>query len=247
MRTFGQPRHTDVLIVVFDASRSFLGRAAWTQLRRWYRKHGRHGLPWRKDRNPWRVLLAETVLHRTRADIAAALYPQLVREFPDPQAVLRRPDLWYELVWPAGLAWRAQAFLACCGILTERFGGHVPSDQAALEGLPGVGHYVAQAVRCFGFGIRTPLVDTNTIRLASRISGLSASQERHRSRAVQQLVACLAEENRPPDDDDNFALLDLAALVCLPRSPSCETCPLRLDCATGRTRAITKVRAARQR
>jgi adenine-specific DNA glycosylase len=60
------------------------------------------------------MLLAEALLHRTRADIAARIYPQLVSEFPDAQAVLDRADRWRELVRPAGLAWRAEAFLGCC-------------------------------------------------------------------------------------------------------------------------------------
>ena len=92
-----------------DAVKSgpLLGAQDWQRLRHWYRMNGRHDLPWRQDRTPWRVLLAETLLHRTRADSVVAIYPTAIREFASPVAVLERPDLWRKLSKPAGLAWRA--------------------------------------------------------------------------------------------------------------------------------------------
>jgi A/G-specific adenine glycosylase len=194
---------------------------------------GRHWLPWRQEPNPWRVLLAETVLHRTRADIAAIIYARLLTEFRDPATVVASPSRWRDLVRSAGLAWRAEAFLKCCEVLVKEYGGRVPSDLAFLEALPGVGHYTANAVRCFGFGMASVLIDTNTIRLASRISGEVAPKERHRARYVQQLVARLGDGGVPPSAEDNFALLDLAAVVCLPNKPICSECPVQMMCATG--------------
>lgn len=207
----------------------------WKRLRSWYRLHGRHDLPWRKNRSPWRVLLAETLLHRTRADSVARLYPEIVEEFPAPAAILERPQLWRELVRPAGLTWRVETFIRACSELVRKHGNRVPPEIAALEALPGIGHYVAHAVVCFGFGERAALVDTNTIRLAGRISGRDLDPSRHRSRAVRETVARLGPDGGAPDAEDNFALLDLAALVCTPRAPRCMVCPLRESCVTGRS------------
>lgn len=211
-----------------------LSKAAWTSLRTWYRLHGRHELPWRNQRTPWRVLVAETLLHRTRADIAASIYPKLVQQFPGPRAILQRPSVWRDLLAPAGLAWRVEAFVECCKQLAARHGGQVPSERKALMALPGVGHYGAQAVLCFGYGQRASLVDTNTIRLAGRISGQAVLASAHRTRRVQELVARLGDGGCAPDASDNFALLDLAALICLPATPRCRCCPIECFCETGR-------------
>lgn len=217
-----------------SAAKPLLDDAAWAALRRWYRDRGRHTLPWRRNRSPWRVLVAETLLHRTRADIAAEIYPKLVVEFPSPSHVLEKARRWRELMRPAGLQWRAEAFLEACRRLVVGLGGHVPEDPEALSALPGVGHYVIAAVQCFGFGRPAVVVDTNTIRLSSRISGTQLDPANHRARIVHDLVARLGPGGKPPDADENFALLDLAALVCRPKTPLCGECPVRRWCETGR-------------
>jgi A/G-specific adenine glycosylase len=219
----------------FMAADSFLSTEAWQQLRRWYGLYGRHQLPWRRERSPWRVLVAETLLHRTRAEQAAQLYPAVIAAFPSPEAILARPERWHELTRSAGLLWRTEMFLTTCKILVEKHGGQVPDDLAALIALPGIGHYVAQTVICFGHSKPAVIVDTNTIRLAARVSGETLLATRHRSHRVHQAVARLGEHARASDAEDNFALLDLVALVCKPAKPQCPACPLRNCCITGRS------------
>lgn len=218
---------------------SLLGVRDWQRLRSWYRHHGRHHLPWRKNRSPWRILVAETLLHRTRADTVAALYPAIIGEFSSPGAVLDQPERWHAMTKPAGLVWRSEAFIRSCTELVLRHEGQVPIIPEGLLALPGVGHYVAAAVRCFGFGEPAILVDTNTIRLTGRVAGMDLDPSRHRTRAVRGAVARLRPDGRLPDADDNFALLDLAALVCTPRAPQCIVCPLREGCVTGHARTTT--------
>jgi A/G-specific adenine glycosylase len=211
----------------------------WARLRRWYRRQGRHTLPWRHNPSPWGILLAETLLRRTRADLAARLYATLLAEFPDPLAVIRHPHRWQQLTAPLGLAWRAETFVRACETLLKEHTGEVPRNESALLALPGVGHYVARGVMCFGFRQRAVLVDTNTIRVSGRLSGRKADPARHRGHEVQQLVGRLGPGGRAPRGHDNFALLDLAALVCLPRDPLCHSCPVVGACATGRSRLST--------
>jgi A/G-specific adenine glycosylase len=210
-----------------------LSPAAWADLRRWFERHGRHSLPWRRDRTPWRVLVAEAILHRTRADTASRVFSEVAAEFPDPASVLACADRWRELIRPAGLAWRGEAFLACCRALVDEFEGEVPASFELLSRLPGVGHYAASAVLCFAFGARISLVDTNTIRLASRISGIPLPPSAHRAARAHALVSRLGDRGQPPDATDNFALLDIAALVCRPNAPRCDICPLCPVCVVG--------------
>lgn len=211
-----------------------LSANAWWELRVWYRDHGRHSLPWRLEPSPWGIFVAETLLHRTRAEFVEELYPQVLAEFPKPETVALNQERWLQTTLSAGLAWRGRAFVEACERLVSQHGGHVPENWDALTALPGVGHYIAGAVRCFGFGMREVIVDSNTMRLATRISGENLGSPHHRSQRVRAIVARLSEGSIPLRSDDNYALLDLAARVCRPREPLCTRCPVQPECVTGR-------------
>ena len=206
----------------------------WANIRTWYRRYGRHNLPWRAKAEPWNVLLAEVLLHRTRASAVEALYDEILNQFQSPEAITQRPIEWLEVTRPLGLAWRAQVFITACERLVSLHQNEVPAGLLTLVSLPGIGHYVASAVRCFAFGIPEAIVDTNTIRLASRITREPLSPTRHRSRRVRQAVARLAEDGTACNAQDNYALLDLAASVCRAVKPACKRCTVASGCATGR-------------
>ena len=135
----------------------------WDSLRSWHQEHGRDHLPWRAEATPWNVLLAEVLLHRTRASAVETLYDEALNKFPSPGAIVQRPADWLKTARPAGLAWRAELFILTCVQLDAIHRGQVPSGWAALTSLPGIGHYIASTVRCFGFGFPEVIVDTNTI------------------------------------------------------------------------------------
>ena len=219
---------------------SLLPTKAWGEFRVWYRDHGRHSLPWRREASPWGIFVAETLLHRTRAEVVEKLYPQVLGEFPKPEIVALNEERFLEATFSAGLAWRGRVFVYACKRLVSQHGGHVPECRDALISLPGVGHYIASAVRCFGFGKREVIVDSNTIRLAARISGENLDSSQHRTQRVRAIVARLSEDSVPLRPDDNYALLDLATSLCRTRNPVCNQCPVRLWCATGR-HALTSV------
>ena len=212
---------------------SVLSSRDWANLRSWYQVHGRHHLAWRVDSTPWKVLLAEVLLHRTRASAVESLYGEALEEFPGPEAIVRRPADWLETTSSAGLSWRSRAFISTCDRLVALYNGSVPSGWTDLTSLPGIGHYIASTVRCFGFGFPEAIVDTNTIRLASRITGEPLSSTHHRSRNVKQVVASILANGAAGCAEDNYALLDLAALVCPTKKPLCGQCPLVSGCITG--------------
>ncbi len=211
-----------------------LSGRAWDRLTAWYRTAGRHSLPWRQGRTPWNVFVAETLLHRTRADQTAARYGQAVLGFDGPADVLAKSERWLELTHSAGLFWRAQKFVEACEVLCRTHEGTIPCDRQALMKLPGVGHYVADAVLCFGCGQPSTIVDTNTQRVAGRVLGRRVDPTSHRRLSNRSAVAELVGPEIRAGAEQNWALLDLAALVCTPRQPLCESCPILQSCVTGR-------------
>ena len=212
---------------------SSLSSRDWDSLRIWHDEYGRHHLPWRADSTPWKVLLAEVLLHRTRATAVERLYDETLSRFPGPEAIVRRPADWLQTTRPAGLAWRAQSFISTCDSLVALHGSNVPSGWTDLTSLPGIGHYIASAVRCFGFGFPEAIVDTNTVRLASRITGEPLSSSHHRSRRVRQAVVGILANGIAACARDNYALLDLASLICRSTEPLCHRCPVVSGCVTG--------------
>ena len=127
-----------------------------------------------------------------------------------------------------GLRWRAENVVEVARSLVEEFGGRVPDTEIELRSLPGVGDYVAQAVLCFGFGRRSVLVDTNTVRITGRVFG----REKARRWQLRLDLYRLAGADGP-DAPFNYALLDLGALVCTAGRPRCGQCPVSSHCATG--------------
>jgi DNA (cytosine-5)-methyltransferase 1 len=206
-----------------DPQRSFV-----EPLMRWHLANGRK-YPWRRISDPWLVLLSELALRRTRADQVAAVHPRLCAIAPTPRRAVERADELRVVMASLGLRSRIDDVINVARELCERFAGTVPCDEAQLRSLPGVGHYVAGAVRCFAFGERAVLLDTNTERITRRFTGRKHSGLWETRLDIYRLSA---EEG--PSPRLNLALLDLGALVCRASSPSCKTCPLRGTCASAR-------------
>jgi A/G-specific adenine glycosylase len=199
------------------------------QLLEWGKQHRRE-FPWRQTTDPYAILIAEMMLRRTQARQVAPVYRAFLSRFPGVQALAAAPPEEVEgMLRPLGLAWRVSAFQRLARQLAERYDGRVPCDRQALLSLPGVGNYVADAVRCLAFGKPVVLVDSNTVRVAGRYFGFPVSPESRRRKAVQQAVARLVDLSVPRES--NLALLDFAALVCRARLPLHDRCPVAGRCA----------------
>ncbi len=205
----------------------------------WGRTHFR-SFPWRGTDDPYRLLVAEVMLHRTRAPQVLPVYERFVVRYPDVDALARatKDDLHAALA-SLGLRQRVDMLYAMTLDLAERFDGRVPEDKDALLSLPGVSDYIAGAVRCFSRNEPEPLVDTNTVRVVGRLFGLKATDSSRRNRVFKKAIAALVY----PGDARayNYALLDLANLVCTKvRPPRCFACPVRPHCRYGNDSSTSK-------
>jgi DNA (cytosine-5)-methyltransferase 1 len=198
------------------------------QLLEWHESN-RRSFPWRRtDLQPWHVLMAEMCLHRTRADQVAPVFEALLDLAPTPQNMVANGDAALETMKSLGLRWRAENVIKVAEALVELFDGEVPDNDLELRMLPGVGDYVAQAVLCFGFGRRAVLIDTNTVRIVSRLNGRDDTRRWQLRLDLYGMAGV-----RGPDAQFNYAMLDLGALVCKAGRPQCDECPLQSRCVTG--------------
>ncbi len=196
------------------------GPALAARLLPWFSRH-RRDLPFRQRRTPYRVLLAEVMSQQTAAEAVGPYLERFEARYPDiwalaaadPQEVLA---LWQGL----GYYHRARNLLRAASEVVERHGGQIPTDPAELQALPGVGPYIAGAVASLAFGRDVAAFDANARRVLSRLGAAPATAE-------------LAQSLVPPGRaaEWNEAIMDLGALVCVPRAPRCALCPLQELCA----------------
>ena len=218
-----------------------------TRLLDWYEQHQRR-LPWRGESQPYYVWLSEVMLQQTQVDTVIPYFERFVRAFPDittlaaadQQAVLK---LWEGL----GYYSRARNLHKTARILVARHGGELPRDLAALSQLPGLGPYTTAAVGSIAFGHPVPAVDGNVLRVFCRFWGIDTDVRRPGLREeLQSRLAPFIASVTP--SAFNQAMMEVGALVCRPRAPRCEACPLTEECAafhTGRT-AELPVKGARK-
>jgi A/G-specific adenine glycosylase len=187
----------------------------------------RRSFPWRETRDPFHVLVAEVLLQRSRGKTVAIVYEELFRRWPDARSLGRaRIDSIRSVIRPLGLSGRAVTLRALAREIESR--GDVPRTLEELMSLPGVGRYAASATLAAAFGRRAGTVDGVSARVYRRYFGLDAEVPATNDRALWALVADVTPRRNARGW--NWAVLDLAALVCLPGRPRCETCPLASGC-----------------
>jgi A/G-specific adenine glycosylase len=208
------------------------GRAVTNLLLRWFRRHGRN-YPWRKKKDPYRVLIAEIMLQRTKADQVMPVYQLFLRKFPDPHTLAdAAPEEIDGIFAMLGLKWRAGKVKELAKVLVSQYNGRVPCSREELLSLPGVGEYVANAVLCFAYGMDVAVIDANVCRVIGRVFGVKPRGEARRDSRFRQIAQRLV----PPKEARkfNWALIDFAALICTPQNPRCDECPLQELCSFNR-------------
>jgi A/G-specific adenine glycosylase len=195
----------------------------------WYQREGRR-LPWRETADPYRILVSELMLQQTQVNTVLAYYDRWLAKFPtlaalaaaDEQEILRE---WQGL----GYYSRARNLHRCARQLVENGDGRLPENVTELARLPGIGRYTAGAIVSFAFNKPAPILDANVTRVLARLINLQACVDGVTGRRILWAIA----ENLVKDGDPrlvNSAIMELGAILCLPRNPRCILCPVRTFC-----------------
>ncbi|HEU5336244.1 MAG TPA: A/G-specific adenine glycosylase [Terriglobales bacterium] len=207
----------------------------------WYDRN-RRDLPWRGQRDPYRIWVSEVMLQQTRVAAVLAHYQRFLERFPDVHALAAASLDSVLAVW-SGLGYyrRARMLHQAAQVIVSRHGGELPRGTAELRQLPGFGRYTAAAVASIAFAEPVAVVDGNVERVFGRLFAGQGSKGEGAWQAAQQLLAL----NRP--GDFNQAMMELGATVCVPGDPECARCPVIQWCATrGRGAAKNKERRRRR-
>jgi len=206
-----------------------IGKMMTGLLLEWFKKYGRD-YPWRKETDPYRILIAEIMLQRTKADQVIQVYQLFLQRFPSiyalAAATLEELEGIFDML---GLRWRAKKVKDLAKVIVSQHGGRIPSSREELLSLPGVGEYIADAVLCFAYGMDIAVVDANVCRVIGRVFGIEPRGEARRDPRFRQIAQQLIPSKRAREF--NWAIIDLAALTCTPRNPKCYECPLQELCS----------------
>jgi len=199
-------------------------------LSRWGAQN-RRSFPWRQTSDPFRILIAEVLLQRSRGVTVAKVYERLFSRWPDAEHLARaRVDPIESVIRPVGLTSRAAKLRDLARSVVDL--GEVPDSLEGLLALPGVGRYAAGAALAVAFNKRSAVVDGVTARVYRRYFGLAGDLPAVNDKKLWSVVTDVTPKRSVKEW--NWAVLDLAATVCLPKVPRCSTCPLQADCAWAR-------------
>lgn len=196
----------------------------------WWKLNGRI-FPWREEEDPYRIFIAETLLHRTKAVNVGHIYEGFICNFPSmKELALDNGSSIRKILEPLGLRWRTELLIIAVQNIMVDHHGRIPLQKDALTQLPGVGDYIASAIRTFAYNEREPLIDTNTVRVISRLKGLKYGDSTRRSKSIRTWYIELSNNSDPKEF--GYAIIDLASIICLPKRPKCDVCPLTDLCIT---------------
>ena len=196
----------------------------------WYDYH-RRDLPWRRTDDPYSIWVSEVMLQQTRVDTVLPFYIRFLEKFPTVEALAEAPYPSVLKAWEnMGYYSRAANLHRAAKIVVQNFNGKIPDDEDSLLKLPGIGKYTAGAILSLAFGQRYPAVDANVKRVIAR---LYAVREPLNGSGTADRIHDYAESIVPGEFPGRFnqALMELGALVCTPKSPRCDACPIRSFCA----------------
>ncbi len=195
----------------------------------WYADNKR-SLPWRGERDVYRVWVSEIILQQTRIQQGWDYYLRFIEAFPDVKALAEADEEQVLRVWQGlGYYSRARNMHAAAQSVMREHGGMFPSTYGQVRQLKGIGDYTAAAICAFAYGLPYPAVDGNVLRIISRVFGIHDNIADNSTRKnISALCQKLIKDTDP--SDFNQALMDFGSLQCTPKNPDCEHCPMQGEC-----------------
>lgn len=210
-----------------------------TALLNWYSLSQRD-LPWRQNHDPYRIWLSEIMLQQTQVVTVIDYFQRFTAAYPDVFCLARaKEDDVFKLWEGLGYYSRAKNLLRCARVLVAEHEGIFPKDEKTILSLPGIGPYTAGAILSIAYNLKTPAVDGNVLRVYSR---LYAIFDNIADPKVRPKFERLVREDLPEDRRHfNQALMELGALICTPKSPKCEICPVASYCKALETQCVSQL------
>lgn len=195
----------------------------------WYEKEKRN-LPWRYNRDPYRIWISEIMLQQTRVDTVIDYFYRFMEWFPTIEELANAPEEKLLKAWEGlGYYSRVRNIQAAAKQIMEEFGGKMPETPEEISSLKGIGPYTTGAISSIAFGLPEPAIDGNVMRVVSRLFCIEEDIAKASSRKTfDEAMRAIIDEKHP--GEFNQAMMDLGSAICTPTSPRCEICPIQQFC-----------------
>jgi A/G-specific adenine glycosylase len=214
----------------------------------WFEQNARD-LPWRRSNDPYAVWVSEIMLQQTQVATVIPYFERWMRAFPTVQSFAAAPREGTLKLWEGlGYYTRVANAQRAAGEIVAKHGGRFPSKFEDILALPGIGRYTAGAISSIAFGQPRPILDGNVIRVLTRLFAIAGDpREKSVNARLWELAEKLVSTKGIDPSKLNQALMELGALVCLPRQPQCDKCPVRGYCVAFRDGKVAMYPATAKR
>ncbi len=201
-----------------------------TRLLQWNRQKNDRKMPWKGEKDPYKIWLSEIILQQTRVEQGWAYYERFIKKYPNIKKLANAPDQEVFKLWEGlGYYSRCKNLLETARLIASRYKGKFPKTYDEIRALKGVGPYTAAAIGSFAFNLPYAVVDGNVQRVIARYFGITTAID---STAGKKLFNELAAALLPAEQAGiyNQAIMDFGATICKPLNPLCEQCVQRKEC-----------------
>ncbi len=201
-----------------------------TRLLHWNSHQNRREMPWKGEKDPYKIWLSEIILQQTRVEQGLEYYKRFVHNFPTVHDLAKAPEQKVFKLWEGlGYCSRCKNLIVTAKIISNQLGGIFPDNYEDIKSLKGIGPYTASAIASFAFNLPYAVLDGNVYRILSRYFGLSTAIDNGEGK---KMYAKIAEALLPVKTPGlyNQAIMDFGATVCKPKQPLCISCVQNKDC-----------------
>ena len=199
-------------------------------LLKWDKEENNRAMPWKGEKDPYRIWISEIILQQTRVDQGLAYYQKFIKNFTRIEDLANATDEKVFKIWEGlGYYTRCRNLLSTARFISKSLNGKFPSNYTDILELKGVGPYTAAAISSFAFNLPYAVIDGNVFRVLSRLTGISEPIDSTEGKKIFNSLANEWLDKKQPGKY-NQAIMDFGASVCKPQSPLCEDCPFRSVC-----------------
>ncbi|MEO8109868.1 MAG: A/G-specific adenine glycosylase [Ginsengibacter sp.] len=199
-------------------------------LLKWNCNDNKREMPWKGEKDPYKIWISEIILQQTRVQQGLAYYQRFIKTFPDAQSLAAAPEQKVFKLWEGlGYYSRCRNLIASAKFIDGELDGKFPETYSDILTLKGVGAYTASAIASFAYNQPYAVVDGNVFRVLSRFFGIETPVDIAAGKKLYSLLAGELLDKKNPGIY-NQAIMDFGAIICKPAQPLCDSCPLQLKC-----------------
>ena len=196
----------------------------------WNETENKREMPWKGEKDPYKIWISEIILQQTRVQQGLAYYNRFIKKFPNIKSLATAPEQEVYKLWEGlGYYSRCRNLIASAKFIDEKLAGKFPEKYEDILALKGIGSYTASAIASFAFNQPYAVVDGNVLRVLSRFFGIQTPIDSTEGKKKYTILARELIDKKNPAKY-NQAIMDFGAIVCKPALPLCNQCPFRIHC-----------------